>query len=480
MAPATRKVCDYPGCTSGPLVEGQPSPFITSAELQLHAEVAEELKLHTETAHILPIKAREAQVAVINAEAAKIREEAGKIRAQNESSRSSSPSSVEQSSTDAVYAGNSNQGQRLRTTQDKDKADEQANLGTLSGSWLLIIGRQDSVESQLYKDTDVFTSELQRDPIGGTPCLSVLSSSQSNNKIRHHIRDSFGKWKLSHAQPHGHIQLTATVDRSAQQQLRLPPIHHARTTQVRALADTGAQMCVSDWQVAKRMGLTKADLLTPALTVSVADNASLELIGAQFMQLKSSTGHTTQQLVYFTTGVGEFYLSKSALIDLQVISSDFPRVGAHKDDTAPQGSIYEVQDGFPSDSTTVQRQSPQGPGLQILAPGAPSPRSLPVHLPPASHWVRPHWGQGHRLWRDVCRTGLGLRLLLPKGWSTALPRLFYNLATWSLCQTVTGHTQYGWRHPQQPQKLRTLPKSRDFSRPAPSAFLLVHLNTIGV
>ena len=53
-----------------PLVEGQPSPFITSVDLQLRAEVAEELKVHNETAHILPIKAREAQAAVLNAEAA--------------------------------------------------------------------------------------------------------------------------------------------------------------------------------------------------------------------------------------------------------------------------------------------------------------------------------------------------------------------------------------------------------------------------
>ena len=37
------------------------------------------------------------------------------------------------------------------------------------------------------------------------------------------------------------------------------------------------------WEVVKRMNLDKKDLLTLALTVSVADNNSLELMGEQFI-----------------------------------------------------------------------------------------------------------------------------------------------------------------------------------------------------
>ena len=74
-------------------------------------------------------------------------------------------------------------------------------------------------------------------------------------------------------------------------------------------------MCVADCTIAKQLNFAKQDLLHPALTVSVADNASLELVGAHFMTLYADTGETTSQLVYFATNVGEFYLSKSALID---------------------------------------------------------------------------------------------------------------------------------------------------------------------
>ena len=78
-------------------------------------------------------------------------------------------------------------------------------------------------------------------------------------------------------------------------------------------------MCVADWQVAKNMGLKKSDLMVPALSVSVADNTSLILMGAHFLTIFSDSGESTDQLVYFATDVGEFHLSELALIDLNVI-----------------------------------------------------------------------------------------------------------------------------------------------------------------
>ena len=59
----------------------------------------------------------------------------------------------------------------------------------------------------------------------------------------------------------------------------------------------------------------------------MADNANLELMGAQFLLLKAKDGSHTEQLVYFAKGVGEFYLSRSALVDLGVINKDFPNTG---------------------------------------------------------------------------------------------------------------------------------------------------------
>ena len=146
-------------------------------------------------------------------------------------------------------------------------------------------------------------------------------------------------------------------------------------------------MCVADWSVATRMNISKSDLLTPALTVSVADNANLELMGAQFMTITAAMGQKMEQLVYFAKGVGEFYLSKAALIDLEVISKNFPTVCDHKSNSVV-GNINEVNDGFlsvrvmdnPCSQHDVLNLPPQCPGVR--PPLAPCSLSPPVQYAP--------------------------------------------------------------------------------------------------
>ena len=128
--------------------------------------------------------------------------------------------------------------------------------------------------------------------------LSAILSKHAPKKIRHHVLDKFGSWSPANVQPHGRLQLQVKPSLSAQKQLGLPKLTNT-STQVNALAETGAQMCVADRMVAKRMNLTKSDLLYLALSVSVADNASLELIGAHFMDIYAESGQQTSQLVYF-------------------------------------------------------------------------------------------------------------------------------------------------------------------------------------
>ena len=80
MAPATRKVCDYPGCTSGEADgDGCPQPYATPSNLQTRDEVAQDLKEHTFRAHELPLRAIEAGVKKIEAETMKIQAETARV-----------------------------------------------------------------------------------------------------------------------------------------------------------------------------------------------------------------------------------------------------------------------------------------------------------------------------------------------------------------------------------------------------------------
>ena len=70
---------------------------------------------------------------------------------------------------------------------------------------------------------------------------------------------------------------------------------------------------------------------------------------------------------------------------------------------------------------------------------------------------------------------MGLRWLT---WPT-LPQTLCNQLTWSLSSIVTEGTQYVSPYPQEPKMLWTHQKLCTFTRPAPSAFLLVNLKAIG-
>ena len=182
--------------------------------------------------------------------------------------------------------------------KDKDtNDDEQPSLGSLTGSWMLLNGLSSpNPEGHIYEDSDEFSSVLHLSQFSK---LNTLTEKHSLRKIRHHMQDKFGAWKPSNVQPHGKLNLKVKLSKSAATQLNLPEIQHSSPTSVSALCDTGAQMCVADWEVAKRLGLAKSDLLIPALSVSVADNWSLELMGAHFITIYADSGETSEQLVYF-------------------------------------------------------------------------------------------------------------------------------------------------------------------------------------
>ena len=93
----------------------------------------------------------------------------------------------------------------------------------------------------------------------------------------------------------------------------------------------------------KQVGLKKQHMLTPALTISVADNGDLELIGTAFMNIQAP-GFTTSQLVYFATDIGKFYLSKAACIDLGIIIKQFSQVSS----CGSKGSRTQVNSKKPS------------------------------------------------------------------------------------------------------------------------------------
>ena len=82
MAPAARKMCDYPGCNTGvPDGQGNPTPYMTEEGIPTRAEVSQDLRDHVKMAHELPLKHKEAAAEQTKADADKLRAEAEVLRA---------------------------------------------------------------------------------------------------------------------------------------------------------------------------------------------------------------------------------------------------------------------------------------------------------------------------------------------------------------------------------------------------------------
>ena len=58
----------------------------------------------------------------------------------------------------------------------------------------------------------------------------------------------------------------------------------------------------------------------------MADNASLQVVGAEFARIIRAGGVNTSQMIYITRGISELFLSTSACVELGLVSSDIPKV----------------------------------------------------------------------------------------------------------------------------------------------------------
>ena len=174
-----------------------------------------------------------------------------------------------------------------------DQQKDEGDLNTLHGSWF-------------------FLKEADKQ-------AEVLSMSTVPN-----LRWDGRWWTPARVRPHARREVKLEVSASAYEYLGVPvPRGDRATTTVSSLVDTGAQMCVADVSVADRLGISREQLVSPALRIFVANNAGLSIVGAGFLSL-SVGGRCTQQMVYFASGVGQLFLSQEACMELGVICQEFP------------------------------------------------------------------------------------------------------------------------------------------------------------
>ena len=149
--------------------------------------------------------------------------------------------------------------------------------------------------------------------------------------LDHHIFDHKNGWRRAESMAHPTLRLRVSTDQDDYSRInaQFPDV---MPSYVSVVTDTGAQSCL--WSLADfyRCGFSDSDLLPVKRTMVAANQEEIEIVGAIFIRLsaKDNLGnvHTAAVMAYVSPSTNKFYMSREALVQLGVISKDFPRVGA--------------------------------------------------------------------------------------------------------------------------------------------------------
>ena len=92
------------------------------------------------------------------------------------------------------------------------------------------------------------------------------------------------------------------------------------------IADTGCSIMCAGRQICYKLGYSVSDLIKSNVTLKVADGRQLTILGAVpvNVSIMNRSDHTSKQLLHIVSELKSVFVSKCCLMDLGVISPDFP------------------------------------------------------------------------------------------------------------------------------------------------------------
>ena len=137
-----------------------------------------------------------------------------------------------------------------------------------------------------------------------------------------------GEWKRARLREHPRVPITISIDTSAHSRYSNPTRTSNTHAEVSAIADTGAQSDLWSMKDFLACGFSRDDLLPVSLGLSAANRSPISIEGAFFAKLttKLHNGEVTscRSMVYVSSSVQTMYLSYESLLNLGILSKDFP------------------------------------------------------------------------------------------------------------------------------------------------------------
>ena len=191
--------------------------------------------------------------------------------------------------------------------------------------------------------------------------------------LDHHIFDSDNGWKKGESMSHPSLRLRVRTDEKDYSDMGVVRPHISPSS-ITAVTDTGAQSCLWGLNAFYRCGFTDSDLLPVTRTMVAANRKQIDIRGAVLLRLSgvdsNNRTHTAAVMVYVSPGTEKFYLSREALIQLGVISKDFPQVWS-----ASSSSASAILDTEQSSCKCLPRTKP--PSKPVRLPYTPSVTNIP-------------------------------------------------------------------------------------------------------
>ena len=142
-----------------------------------------------------------------------------------------------------------------------------------------------------------------------------------------------------------------------------------------AITDAGAMSNLIGFNLIKKFGLTKADLVKVKVRMKAINNEDINVIGAIFLRVsgvdeKSGKKAETAVMAYVSDSTEDYSMSRDCMEKLGIIGTDFPRIGTH----LPRIKTH-------ISSLTTQRPPNTGDIAPCGCPTHQLPPPLPSNLP---------------------------------------------------------------------------------------------------
>ena len=201
----------------------------------------------------------------------------------------------------------------------------------------------------------------------------LASEAGASVRLDHHIFTKDG-WQRANSLSHPVLSLKITTAQEDYKSLNIPHVS-ILPTNVKAVTDTGAQSCLWSRREFLSCGFALTDLIPVTHQMKAANAAPIHIDGAILLRLSGSDQAKNEiqaaVMVYISSDANHFYLSKEAMVQLGIISPNFPQIGS----SFPKGSECSATDSAQLAECGCKQRLPT-PGRPGSLPFEPVPENV--------------------------------------------------------------------------------------------------------